>query len=145
MNVLVLSALPVWLRRRPVPVTRLAAAMLSVAGVGGNRRQPLATASYWRQLRDRLTAVDESAERDALLAHWTRWRARAGDMSLAMGSWHGDWTPWNMASTSAGLLLWDWERFTEGVPLGFDALHYRLQQGRGAGASRAARRGRQLH
>jgi len=26
-----------------------------------------------------------------------------------------------------GLLVWDWERFTLGVPVGFDALHYRLQ------------------
>ena len=32
-----------------------------------------------------------------------------------------------MASTTHGLLVWDWERFTAGVPLGFDALHYRLQ------------------
>jgi hypothetical protein len=23
--------------------------------------------------------------------------------------------------------LWDWERFTQGVPFGFDALHYRAQ------------------
>jgi hypothetical protein len=33
-----------------------------------------------------------------------------------------------MASTADGLLVWDWERFTAGVPVGFDALHYGLQQ-----------------
>jgi hypothetical protein len=32
-----------------------------------------------------------------------------------------------MASTDRGLLVWDWERFACGVPLGFDALHYWLQ------------------
>jgi hypothetical protein len=32
-----------------------------------------------------------------------------------------------MASTIGGLLVWDWERFASGVPLGFDALHYWLQ------------------
>jgi hypothetical protein len=32
-----------------------------------------------------------------------------------------------MANTGRGLLVWDWERFTQGVPLGFDALHYWLQ------------------
>jgi hypothetical protein len=32
-----------------------------------------------------------------------------------------------MASTRQGLLVWDWERFTGGVPLGFDALHWWLQ------------------
>jgi len=38
-----------------------------------------------------------------------------------------------MASTDSGLLVWDWERFTSGVPLGFDALHYRLQADVGPG------------
>src|SRR6266571_1599951 len=46
---------------------------------------------------------------------------------LTFGAWHGDWSPWNMASTTGGLLVWDWERFAPGVPLGFDALHYWLQ------------------
>jgi hypothetical protein len=32
-----------------------------------------------------------------------------------------------MASTTSGLLVWDWERFASGVPVGFDALHYWLQ------------------
>ena len=52
---------------------------------------------------------------------------RAGDAELTYGAWHGDWSPWNMASTRSGLLVWDWERFATGVPLGFDALHYWLQ------------------
>jgi hypothetical protein len=38
-----------------------------------------------------------------------------------------------MASTKHGLLVWDWERFSLGVPLGFDALHYRLQAELGPG------------
>jgi len=32
-----------------------------------------------------------------------------------------------MANTGRGLMVWDWERFTCGVPHGFDALHYWLQ------------------
>jgi hypothetical protein len=128
MNVLVLSALPVWLRRRPVSEARLAAAMSSVASVGGLRREPLTAGSYWQRLAGRLAAADEGAQRDALLGALDTLSARAGDARLALGSWHGDWTPWNMASTSGGLLVWDWERFTDGVPLGFDALHYKLQR-----------------
>jgi hypothetical protein len=31
-----------------------------------------------------------------------------------------------MASTTQGLLVWDWERFTTGVPLGFDPIHHEL-------------------
>jgi hypothetical protein len=32
-----------------------------------------------------------------------------------------------MANVAAGLLVWDWERFAPGVPLGFDILHCWLQ------------------
>ncbi|MFD0657939.1 hypothetical protein [Thermocatellispora tengchongensis] len=39
-------------------------------------------------------------------------------------SWHGDFAPWNLARGADGrLLVWDWERFGSGVPLGFDAVH----------------------
>jgi hypothetical protein len=102
--------------------------MSSVASVGGLRREPLTAGSYWQRLAGRLAAADEGAQRDALLGALDTLSARAGDARLALGSWHGDWTPWNMASTSGGLLVWDWERFTDGVPLGFDALHYKLQR-----------------
>ena len=127
LDVLVLSTLPVWLRRRQVSWPRLAAAMSEVAGVSGLRRAPLAAASYWQRLRGRLAAADAGADRGALAGALDAVAARAGRMPLAFGAWHGDWTPWNMASTGQGLLVWDWERFTRDVPVGFDALHYWLQ------------------
>ncbi|GGS90524.1 hypothetical protein GCM10010156_56110 [Planobispora rosea] len=41
---------------------------------------------------------------------------------------HGDFCPWNIARGPDGrLLVWDWERFATGVPLGFDALHHFFQ------------------
>ncbi|GII88814.1 hypothetical protein Ssi03_68040 [Sphaerisporangium siamense] len=44
-------------------------------------------------------------------------------------AWHGDFAPWNMAPGPDGrLLVWDWERFETGVPLGFDALHHFFQR-----------------
>ena len=54
--------------------------------------------------------------------------ASTGRVDLTFGAWHGDWAPWNMASLDDTLLVWDWERFTPGVPLGFDALHHDLQR-----------------
>jgi hypothetical protein len=33
-----------------------------------------------------------------------------------------------MANLADALLVWDWERFAQGVPLGFDAVHYELQR-----------------
>jgi hypothetical protein len=128
MNILVLSVLPVWQRRRPVTEARLAAAMSSVANVGGLRRESLAASAYWWRLTARLAAADSSRARDTLLDALDALSVQAGNATLIMGSWHGDWTPWNMASTRGGLLVWDWERFTGGVPLGFDALHYSLQK-----------------
>ncbi|HVQ86810.1 MAG TPA: hypothetical protein VMT88_01390 [Actinomycetes bacterium] len=47
---------------------------------------------------------------------------------LEMGCWHGDWRATNMAVQRTGVLVWDWERFASGVPVGFDALHLLLTQ-----------------
>ncbi|MER7618773.1 hypothetical protein ABT361_44190, partial [Nonomuraea wenchangensis] len=48
------------------------------------------------------------------------------DAGHATGAaWHGDFTPWNVCPAPGGrLLVWDWERYTTGVPYGFDALHH---------------------
>ncbi|MEU8379667.1 hypothetical protein [Streptosporangium sp. NPDC048865] len=44
-------------------------------------------------------------------------------------SWHGDLTSWNISRGPDGrLLVWDWERFGTGVPLGFDAVHHFFQR-----------------
>jgi hypothetical protein len=127
LNILVVSALPVWHRHRSITSARLAAAMSELAGIAGLHHEPLAGGAYLRQLRCHLAAAEEGAERAALAnALGTLARAK-GDTALTYGSWHGDWAPWNMANTAQGLLVWDWERFAVGVPLGFDALHHWLQ------------------
>ncbi|MEU0518610.1 hypothetical protein [Streptosporangium sp. NPDC006007] len=44
-------------------------------------------------------------------------------------AWHGDFSPWNISHAADGrLLVWDWERFATGVPLGFDAVHHFFQR-----------------
>lgn len=126
-EVLVLGTLPVWLRRTLPAVGQLAAAMREVAGVDGLCSGPLAESGYARQLTARLTDADHGPERTALLEALGTLTARAGDRTLTYGAWHGDWSPWNMASTRSGFLVWDWERFATGVPVGFDALHYWVQ------------------
>jgi hypothetical protein len=103
------------------------AAMNTVAMVDGLCSEPLAEHPYLRRLRERLADADQREEQAALMRALDVLATRAGGTTLTYGSWHGDWSPWNMASTDRGLLVWDWERFTCGVPLGFDALHYRLQ------------------
>lgn len=126
-EVLILSALPAWRSRRKLPPGQLAAAMAEVAAVGGRSHGPLAESGYLARLRSRLSAAPASTDRAALDAALGTVTAAAGNTSLTFGAWHGDWTGWNMANTSGGLLVWDWERFTTDVPAGFDLLHYRLQ------------------
>jgi Phosphotransferase enzyme family len=127
MDVLALSALPVWQRRRSLSTAQLAAAMDTVARVGGLQEGPLASDAYLHQLRERLETADPGPERSALLEALDTIAATGLCEGLTFGAWHGDWSPWNMASTTGGLLVWDWERFGSGVPRGFDALHYWLQ------------------
>src|SRR5262252_430090 len=83
--------------------------------------------AYLQRLGERLAAADPGAERTALREALDTLAATGGCAGLTFGTWHGDWSPWNMASTTDGLLVWDWERFADGVPVGFDALHYWLQ------------------
>lgn len=127
-QVLVQSALPVWQPRAPLSAERLARAMLDVALCCGTSTGWLATSPYWHELRERLTAVADRPDGAALAAAARDLAARAGDTALRYGAWHGDWSPWNMATLADTLLVWDWERFTLGVPLGFDALHHELQR-----------------
>jgi hypothetical protein len=128
MEVLVQSALPVWLPRSPLTAQRLTAAMLDVAGCCGWSTGTLTGGAYWADLRGRLSAVSDRAEGVALSAAADLLAKRAGGTDLRYGAWHGDWAPWNMANLADALLVWDWERFTSGVPAGFDAVHHDLQK-----------------
>jgi hypothetical protein len=140
LRIVVLSPLPVWRPRRPLDAAELAAAMNEVAQVNGLQARPLRDSGYLRRLHDRITALEQAPERAALLQALDLLTRRHGGTVLRFGAWHGDWSPWNMASTDPDLLVWDWERFATDVPLGFDALHYRLQSqvGPGHAAPRAA-------
>lgn len=137
MQVLVQSALPVWEPRVPLSAARLQRAMAEVAGACGLTQGWLATSPYWADLRNRLCQLvadtPEGSGRAAIEVTQLFEAARAlvehaAELNLRFGAWHGDWAPWNMANVAESLLIWDWERFTPGVPLGFDAVHFDLQR-----------------
>lgn len=54
-------------------------------------------------------------------------RRESNGIRVDLGSCHGDWGPWNMASGRRSVSVWDWERFTGDTPRGFDQLHFVLQ------------------
>lgn len=127
-ELLVQAPLPVWHRRVPLRAERLTAAMREVALCCGTTGGPLAASSYWRRLRRRVSLVSDQPEGAVLAAASAALGQHVGEVELQYGAWHGDWAPWNMAVLEDTLLLWDWERFSHGVPLGFDAVHFDLQQ-----------------
>ena len=46
---------------------------------------------------------------------------------LRFGRWHGDWVPWNLAVSAAGLHAFDWEHSASEVPVGLDLAHWAFQ------------------
>jgi hypothetical protein len=127
LEVLVLTPLPVMSRRRAIPQAQLLAAMREVSAVAGVAQECIAGAGHWQRLLDGVASAPGGPQRARLESALEILREQGGEAVLSYGSWHGDWSPWNMASTRGALLVWDWERFSPGVPLGFDALHYWLR------------------
>ncbi|WP_243715737.1 hypothetical protein [Micromonospora sp. KC207] len=125
---LVQSALPVGLpRAAPAPAAEAErAAMVAVSRCVGVERRPYAGSAHDRRLRDELAALGDRPEAARLRAVLAE--VRRVDPVLALGAWHGDWNGGNSAALADGrVLVWDWERFADDVPLGFDALHRRVQ------------------
>ena len=88
------------------------------AGVGDS--------SYLRRLRERGAGLPPASPVHDYLEVVTR---RTAHTQLSFGRWHGDWAPWNMGMGSDPVPLWDWERSQVDVPLGFDFVHFILQEG----------------
>ncbi|GIJ58766.1 hypothetical protein [Virgisporangium aurantiacum] len=127
-EVLVQAALPVWEPRVPADRARCAAAMHAVATACGISSGTLGGSGYWARLLARLADVADHPDGFQLGRAAARLGTAAGDVRLTFGAWHGDWAPWNMRPVADRILVWDWERFTIGVPLGYDAVHHDLQQ-----------------
>jgi hypothetical protein len=126
-EVLVQEAFPQH-RGAPVDQDRLTAAMVELARSHGVERAPLAETALWHRLRDRLRDRADRGPAGAALADAVRrTEAARGAQQLPMGCWHGDWAPWNMTTAAGEMLVWDWETFAAGIPLGFDRVHYGLQ------------------
>lgn len=129
-SVLVQEALPGWRRPRRFDPVRLTRAMRELALCRGIQDAALSDSGYAARLHERLDllAGRTSADAATLVDAAIRLLHRNGSQRLTFGSWHGDWSPWNMSMSADTVLLWDFERFATDVPLGFDALHFTLQR-----------------
>ena len=108
------------------------AVVSEIAGRRGRTGGPLAGSDYWAGVRSRLAARNVSSgtgndsAADPLSAVVEHIERRFGATELAFGTWHGDFTPWNMARLDEGVFLWDWERSAP-APVGLDLLHFLFQ------------------
>ncbi|MCP4086711.1 MAG: hypothetical protein GY745_16895 [Actinomycetia bacterium] len=105
----------------PLTVDPEVAVLATLAGTDGSV-VGLAEAPFVRSLTDRLISHAGGAELRVLV---DRLIAVSGHDPVRVGRSHGDWAPWNLRRVPAGLLVWDWERFASGTPVGFDLAHHR--------------------
>lgn len=123
LELLTLEALPVWKKRAPVTGERLTAVMREIADLAGVHTAPLTATAYWKDLRAAAADLGDQP-RAAQVRRALDLIGAAPAPELTFGSWHGDFALWNLAVLPDTVLVWDWERFTTGVPRGYDALHY---------------------
>jgi hypothetical protein len=95
---------------------------------------PVRDSDYLADLAARVGAIPGE---EGLAVMFDRVARRTAATELSFGRWHGDWAPWNMGSAAGRVQLWDWERSRDGVPLGFDIVHFVLQQQLDSGADPA--------
>ncbi|QBI55817.1 phosphotransferase [Streptomonospora litoralis] len=121
---LVQDALPVGGQTDRPTRRQLLRCVLQIGSLEPVRVLPLARSPYRAELAERIAALGERPETAPLRACLDR----LPDVRLPFGAWHGDLTRWNVATTPRRAFVWDWERLAFGVPLGFDALHYELNE-----------------
>jgi hypothetical protein len=117
------------LRGRALRMTRrhldvVAAAMSEISQFVRLDERPLADSDYWRATKAR---AREMTDDDVLPSFADIVEERFGEEVLGLGSWHGDWAPWNMAWRDGRVAVWDWERSSDEAPAGLDAAHFDFQ------------------
>lgn len=100
-----------------------------VVALGATRASgTLAAGAWWDRLANSVRLGAGHPTDATLAAALDRVGERFGDAQVDFGRWHGDWTPWNLAtSPSQGLVAWDWEYSAPDAPVGLDALHSDFQ------------------
>jgi hypothetical protein len=131
-TVLVTAPMPRGLRRfgttRPpsVGVTR------DVAGIRGLEESAYSASAVRARLRarlERVRTVDALPAVAAAVSEVLDALDTAGHVDIVGASWHGDWSPWNLAIGGDRVWAWDWEYSRGDVPLGLDIPHFHLQVG----------------
>jgi hypothetical protein len=100
--------------------------MEALGRVCGIHEAPLTESAWWTTIAETVAELPASTGRSDLLEAIETITTRWAGLGLRLGAWHGDWTPWNMGWSRRQLLLWDFERFEVGAPIGLDACHFAI-------------------
>jgi hypothetical protein len=82
---------------------------------------------FWSSLRRRIEVAQRDPSNPLSTEHthaFEQLERAYGSRDVPFGSWHGDWTPWNMTRVDDSLFVWDWERAEGPVPVGLDLVHF---------------------
>lgn len=88
--------------------------------------RPLARSEWWLQAMSELAECDGSDEAVSLRRAADCLIRRHGEVVMALGAAHGDWSRWNVCATPTDIVAWDWERFQLALPIGWDELHFTI-------------------
>ena len=125
LDLLVLSPLATTAQRSVAKERVPYGAIAELATAGGVTTGELASSDHWGRTRASVAAIADPEIATLLNSVIEGLERRHGRTTFRYGCWHGDFAPWNLQWRGDRVALWDWERFASGVPLGFDALHYR--------------------
>jgi hypothetical protein len=127
-RLLTLSPLPTWAPGRLPTAPEVDRACLGLLESQPRSVVPLATSTFLAGLRRDVAGIAPGAARDRLSSLIDSLVDRYGNAGVELGVSHGDWSPWNMWWTGGELLVWDWERCADDIPVGSDLVHYLLQE-----------------
>ena len=115
---------------RPAPTTGIPVTAMKALSARNGRVGPIPfgeSALLGRVQRNAEALADASPDATWLVEHARRLAENHATQRVVVGSWHGDWVPWNMTSDGDRVLLWDWEHYEDDVLAGFDHLHFLAQ------------------
>ncbi|MSO38535.1 MAG: hypothetical protein EXQ69_09865 [Acidimicrobiia bacterium] len=122
------SALPVWTAGRKRCSPKVDWLTVAVSSTGTLTTEPFGETEYLAGLNKRIELV-ASVDARATLSHVVdRLVGEHASVPLKCGRSHGDLSAWNLDWRSDKVLVWDWERAQDGLPVGIDAIHYAVQQ-----------------
>lgn len=106
-----------------------AATVSAIAELGPTEQAPVLESDWWTRIEERIGSLPPAT--GPLLGR-CRDRVRdllggLGERKWPFGTWHGDLARWNAVERAGSFVVWDWERATGPVPVGFDAVHAHFQ------------------